>query len=44
VFVALKAMFRSVCLNKLVTRRIRGLWYVNVTHFLRIMIFSCFWV
>ena len=43
VLVALKAMFRSVCLNRLVTRCIKGLWYVNVTHFLRVLKFSCCW-
>jgi len=29
------AMFKSILLNKLVTSRISGLWYVNVVHFFR---------
>jgi hypothetical protein len=47
VFVARKATFRLVCLNKLVTRLIKGVKYVNVTHFLRETVSSCccrFWV
>jgi len=34
VFVVRKAIFRLVCLKRLVTFHINRLWYVNVTHFL----------
>jgi hypothetical protein len=44
VLVVLKATFRLVCLNRLITCLISGLKCVNVTHFLRETVFSscCF--
>jgi len=44
VLVARRAMFRLVCLERLVTFLINGLWYVKVTHFLFccVVVISCF--
>jgi len=44
VLVARRAMFRLVCLKRLVTFLINGLWYVRVTHFLFccVVVISCF--
>ena len=46
VLVVLKATFKLVCLNRLVTRLISGIKCVKVTHFLRATVFSCccFWL
>ena len=37
--VLLNAMTISVCLNRLVSFLILGLWYVNTVHFLRLFLF-----
>ena len=42
VFVLLNAIFMLVCLKRLVSFLICGLWYVKFVHFL-ISSFSCFW-
>ena len=46
VLVVLKATFKLVCLNRLVTHLISGLKCVKVAHFLRATVFSCccFWL